>query len=154
MAPAAVPELLLKKRKRAAAWEAAASASADAARKKARASRQEIFKRAESYVKEYRAQVGGRRRALSLVRGRKAAEAAIAPAAAQCERAVCLGRDAATEHERTGARCRIGAYEREPLGVSPLSRALGPAPPCAANSPHIASPFLPRPPRRRMRPSA
>ena len=57
MAPAAVPELLLKKRKRAEAWQAEASATADAARKRARESRQEIFKRAEAYVKEYRTQV-------------------------------------------------------------------------------------------------
>jgi large subunit ribosomal protein L7e len=54
---AAVPELLLKKRKRSEAWAAAKAEAALDARKKARAQRREIFKRAEQYVKEYRQQV-------------------------------------------------------------------------------------------------
>jgi large subunit ribosomal protein L7e len=53
---AAVPELLLKKRKRSEAWAAAKAEAALDARKKARAQRREIFKRAEQYVKEYRQQ--------------------------------------------------------------------------------------------------
>jgi large subunit ribosomal protein L7e len=51
-----VPELLVKKRKRDEAWAAKRAAAALEARKKARASRREIFKRAEQYVKEYREQ--------------------------------------------------------------------------------------------------
>eukprot|EP00775_Hariotina_reticulata_P009823 gene9823-9981_t len=53
---AAVPELLLKKRKRSEAWAAAKAEAALEARKKARAQRREIFKRAEQYVNEYRQQ--------------------------------------------------------------------------------------------------
>jgi hypothetical protein len=55
MAP--VPELLVKRRKRDDAWAAKRAAAALEARKQARASRREIFKRAEQYVKEYREQV-------------------------------------------------------------------------------------------------
>lgn len=56
MAP--VPELLAKKRSRDEAWAAKKATAALEARKKARESRREIFKRAEQYVKEYRQQVG------------------------------------------------------------------------------------------------
>lgn len=59
MATAVVPELLAKKRKRDEQWAAERAAAAVDARKKARASRKDIFKRAESYVKEFRAQVRG-----------------------------------------------------------------------------------------------
>lgn len=55
MAP--VPELLAKKAKRDEAWQAQRQAAALEARKKARAQRREIFKRAEQYVNEYRQQV-------------------------------------------------------------------------------------------------
>lgn len=52
-----VPELLAKKRKRDEQWATERAAAAVEARKKARTTRAEIFKRAEKYVKEYRAQV-------------------------------------------------------------------------------------------------
>lgn len=52
-----VPELLAKKRKRDETWAAAKATEAAEARKKARVTRREIFKRAEKYVKEYRSQV-------------------------------------------------------------------------------------------------
>lgn len=52
-----VPELLAKKRKRDEQWAAERAAAALEARKKGRATRKEIFKRAEQYVKEYRSQV-------------------------------------------------------------------------------------------------
>jgi len=52
-----VPESVLKRRKRDEDWAAKKVAAAGDAKKKARNSRQEIFKRAESYVKEYRNQV-------------------------------------------------------------------------------------------------
>jgi ferritin-like metal-binding protein YciE len=55
MAP--VPELLLKKRNRDAAWAEKRATAALEARKKAREQRKEIFKRAEQYVNEYRQQV-------------------------------------------------------------------------------------------------
>ena len=55
----AVPETLLKKRKREEEWAAKRSAAASDSKKKARAGRKDIFKRAETYVKEYRAQVLG-----------------------------------------------------------------------------------------------
>lgn len=54
---APVPELLLKKRKRDETWAAERAAASLEARKKNRATRKEIFKRAEQYVKEYRQQV-------------------------------------------------------------------------------------------------
>ena len=60
MAPAKtkpVPETVLKKRRRADEWTAKRAADAVEAKKKAKASRKDIFKRAESYVKEYRQQV-------------------------------------------------------------------------------------------------
>ena len=53
-----VPETLLKKRKRDEQWAANRAASSEASKKKAKAGRKEIFKRAEQYVKEYRNQVG------------------------------------------------------------------------------------------------
>lgn len=59
MPPAAVPETALKKRTRDEEWaktRAEGAAKAKAARAAARSS---AFKRAESYVKEYRAQVRG-----------------------------------------------------------------------------------------------
>ena len=59
--PAPVPELLAKKRSRDEAWGAKKAAEALEAKKKARSVRAEQFKRAESYVKEYRQQVTARR---------------------------------------------------------------------------------------------
>ncbi|KAK9791128.1 hypothetical protein WJX73_003406 [Symbiochloris irregularis] len=58
MAPAkgGIPETLLKKRKRDEEWASKRTATSDAAKKKAKNSRKEIFKRAEAYVKEYRSQ--------------------------------------------------------------------------------------------------
>ena len=53
----AVPESLLKKRQRDEAWATAKASAAAAAKVKAKANRKVIFKRAESYVKEYRSQV-------------------------------------------------------------------------------------------------
>ncbi|GLI58401.1 hypothetical protein VaNZ11_000102, partial [Volvox africanus] len=52
----AVPELLAKKRKRDEQAAAARAAAALQSRKKSRATRKEIFKRAEKFVTEYRAQ--------------------------------------------------------------------------------------------------
>jgi large subunit ribosomal protein L7e len=52
----AVPESVLKKRKRDEDWAAKKAAATTDAKKKAKANRQEIFKRAETYVKQYRAQ--------------------------------------------------------------------------------------------------
>lgn len=49
---------VLKKRKRDEDWAAKKAAAAAEAKQKATATRKEIFKRAEQYVKEYRAQVG------------------------------------------------------------------------------------------------
>lgn len=57
MAPKAVPELLVKKRKRDEQWAAERAAAAVDSRKKARATRKIIFKKAEKYVKEYRDKV-------------------------------------------------------------------------------------------------
>uniref|UniRef100_A0A7S0WER7 60S ribosomal protein L7 n=1 Tax=Chlamydomonas leiostraca TaxID=1034604 RepID=A0A7S0WER7_9CHLO len=51
-----VPELLAKKRRRDETWAAERAAASLEARKKARATRKDIFKRAETYVKEYRQQ--------------------------------------------------------------------------------------------------
>ena len=56
-APSSVPESVLKRRKRDEDWAAKKAATATDAKKKARDSRKDIFKRAESYVKEYRDQV-------------------------------------------------------------------------------------------------
>ena len=56
-APSSVPESVLKRRKRDEDWAAKKAAAATDAKKKARDQRKEIFKRAESYVKEYRDQV-------------------------------------------------------------------------------------------------
>lgn len=58
MPPAPVPETALKKRRRDEEWAAARATAAAEARAKRAASRADAFKRAESYVKEYRAQVG------------------------------------------------------------------------------------------------
>lgn len=52
-----VPELLAKKRRRDETWAAERAAASLEARKKARATRKDIFKRAETYVNEYRQQV-------------------------------------------------------------------------------------------------
>ena len=57
MPPAPVPETALKKRRRDEEWAAARASAAAEARSKRAASRTDAFKRAESYVKEYRAQV-------------------------------------------------------------------------------------------------
>lgn len=57
MPPAPVPETALKKRRRDEDWAAARAKAAAEARAKRAASRADAFKRAESYVKEYRAQV-------------------------------------------------------------------------------------------------
>jgi large subunit ribosomal protein L7e len=57
MATSVVPELLAKKQKRDAQWQAEKAAAALEARKKARVTRKTIFKRAEAYVKEYRQKV-------------------------------------------------------------------------------------------------
>jgi large subunit ribosomal protein L7e len=51
-----VPELLAKKRRRDEQWAAEKAAASVDSRKKSRANRSEIFKRAEQYVKEYRGQ--------------------------------------------------------------------------------------------------
>ncbi|GAB4816361.1 hypothetical protein N2152v2_003407 [Parachlorella kessleri] len=56
-----VPEAVLKKRRRDEEWAAKKAADAAEASKKARATRKEIFKRAEQYVKQYRAQLRWRR---------------------------------------------------------------------------------------------
>ena len=52
-----VPESVLKRRKRDEDWAAKKASAATDAKKKARDQRTEVFKRAESYVKEYRDQV-------------------------------------------------------------------------------------------------
>ena len=52
-----VPETVLKKRKRDEDWANKKSAAAADAQKKAKASRKDILKRAESYVTEYRNKV-------------------------------------------------------------------------------------------------
>ena len=55
MAP--VPESLLKKRQRDEKWAADKAAAADASQKANKSKSDVIFKKAEAYVKEYRAQV-------------------------------------------------------------------------------------------------
>ena len=57
-----MPESVLKKRKRDTQWAAQKAAAAADAKKASEAKREEIFKRAEKYVKEYRDQVRRRRR--------------------------------------------------------------------------------------------
>ena len=52
-----VPETVLKKRKRDEEWANKKTAAAAEAQKKARSSRKDILKRAESYVNEYRNKV-------------------------------------------------------------------------------------------------
>merc|ERR1719393_504438 len=54
--PSTVPESVLKKRKRDEQWAAQKAAAAADAKKASEAKREEIFKRAEKYVKEYRDQ--------------------------------------------------------------------------------------------------
>ncbi|GFH14862.1 uncharacterized protein HaLaN_10989 [Haematococcus lacustris] len=54
MSSTIVPELLAKKQKRDAQWQAEKAAAALESRKKAKLARKDIFKRAESYVREYR----------------------------------------------------------------------------------------------------
>jgi Ribosomal L30 N-terminal domain. len=58
--PSTVPESVLKKRKRDEQWAAQKAAAAADAKKASEAKREEIFKRAEKYVKEYRDQVSVR----------------------------------------------------------------------------------------------
>eukprot|EP00965_Chrysotila_dentata_P186192 6148446-Pleurochrysis_carterae.AAC.1 len=50
----AVPESVLKKRKRAEKWQSEKETAAKAAEGEAKKKKEEIFKRAEAYVKEYR----------------------------------------------------------------------------------------------------
>ena len=52
-----VPESVLKKRKRDEDWATKKAAAVSEQKKKSKGSRNEIFKRAEKYVKEYRDQV-------------------------------------------------------------------------------------------------
>ena len=52
-----VPESVLKKRKRDEDWATKKAAAVTEAKKKSKDKRKDIFKRAESYVKEYRDQV-------------------------------------------------------------------------------------------------
>ena len=54
----AVPETVLKKRKRDEEWATKKAVQQAEAKTKARTARKEIFKRAEQYVKEYREKVG------------------------------------------------------------------------------------------------
>eukprot|EP00889_Picochlorum_renovo_P005227 jgi/Picre1/32257/NNA_007603.t1 len=68
MAPA-VPETILRKRKRNEQWAAAKAAAAAEASAKSKSQRKEIFKRAEQYVQEYRKQEA------DLVRLRRAGKA-------------------------------------------------------------------------------
>ncbi|WPT11380.1 60S ribosomal protein L7-3 [Picochlorum sp. SENEW3] len=68
MAPA-VPETVLRKRKRNEQWAAAKAAAAAEASAKSKSQRKEIFKRAEQYVQEYRKQEA------DLVRLRRAGKA-------------------------------------------------------------------------------
>jgi|TARA_B110000003_G_scaffold273465_1_gene311257 hypothetical protein len=55
--PSTVPESVLKKRKRDEQWASQKAAAAAEAKKAGEKKREEIFKRAEKYVKEYRDQV-------------------------------------------------------------------------------------------------
>ena len=55
--PSTVPESVLKKRKRDEQWAAQKAAAAAEAKAAGEKKREEIFKRAEKYVKEYRDQV-------------------------------------------------------------------------------------------------
>ena len=57
MQPSTVPESVLKKRKRDEQWASQKAAAAAEAKKAGEKKREEIFKRAEKYVKEYRDQV-------------------------------------------------------------------------------------------------
>ena len=52
-----VPESILKKRKRDEEWAAARAGAAAALKEKRKASRKDVFKRAEAYAAEYRSQV-------------------------------------------------------------------------------------------------
>ncbi|KAG7668505.1 hypothetical protein Ndes2526B_g03863 [Nannochloris sp. 'desiccata'] len=69
MAPAAVPESVLRKRRRDDDWAAKRAAAGAEAKTKATGQRKEIFKRAEQYVKEYRQEEA------DLIRLRRAAKA-------------------------------------------------------------------------------
>ena len=69
MSTVAVPEFVLKNRRRQEKWAEAAAAKAVEAKQKAKETRKEIFKRAEQYVAEYRA------KELDLVRLRREARA-------------------------------------------------------------------------------
>lgn len=81
-----VPETVLKKRKRDEEWATKKAAQQADAKKKAKESRKEIFKRAEQYVKEYRAKVCTR----DAHCGAAAARALRAEPAARCEALQCL----------------------------------------------------------------
>lgn len=91
MAPAkgGVPETLLKKRKRDEDWAAKRTATSDATKKKAKASRKEIFKRAEAYVKEYRSQVSTHKSNLS-VRCSTGAAALLGQSSLLASNSICL----------------------------------------------------------------
>lgn len=52
-----MPESVLKKRKRSEDWAAKRADAAKAKQLKAKSQRREVFKRAETYAKEYRQQV-------------------------------------------------------------------------------------------------
>lgn len=52
-----VPESVLKKRKRSEDWAAKRADASKAKQLKAKSQRREVFKRAETYAKEYRQQV-------------------------------------------------------------------------------------------------
>ena len=57
-AAGSVPESVLKKRKRDEDWSTKKAAALTEAKAKSKERRKDVFKRAESYVKEYRDQVG------------------------------------------------------------------------------------------------
>jgi hypothetical protein len=97
MSSTVVPELLAKKQKRDEQWAAEKAAAAVEARKKARATRKDIFKRAESYVKEYVQQVRPSTAAGEPPSPRCAAHAAGPPQpepASLCWAALCMRGDA------------------------------------------------------------
>ena len=83
MAPS-VPESVLKKRKRNEEWAAKKAGEAATAKSAAKAKRQDIFKRAEKYVAEYRSQVGHRRQ-------RNSSHILAPPEAARASRVLCSG---------------------------------------------------------------
>ena len=67
-----MPETVLKKRKRDEEWATKKAAQQAGAKTKARATRKEIFKRAEQYVKEYREKVGSRQTSCCPIKWRPA----------------------------------------------------------------------------------